>query len=121
MITKFSKNCMGTLDIEAQFPGMRKPQNFIVYPMKSADVAITIQSDTRIGRIRLTDGKVSMSKPHASGAYAHHLALEAEVIDRLDAATLLLLKAQLMTTASGRAGSNGLVFCDNSGALEAMK
>lgn len=33
MLSDFKRNILGTLDFRAQFPGMRKPQEFCVYPM----------------------------------------------------------------------------------------
>jgi len=54
---------MGTVSFDGKFDGMRKAQDFIVYPMhegNSADSAL-VQSDTRIGRIDLQTGAVIMS------------------------------------------------------------
>ena len=115
-IANIFKNCMGTVSFDGKFPGMRKSQDFIVYPMKEYFECATIQSDTRMGRIHLTSGVVVMSKPHASGAYGVHLA-EAVAIDTLSAEDLFTLKAAIFATASGKAGSHH-VYCDNSAALE---
>ena len=119
MISDFHKNCLGTLTFSGKFPGMRKAQEFDVYPMKEGEYLITIQSDTRIGTIDIVSGKVCMSPPRQGGTYFAHLALARKVCD-LDSASLLILRAQLTATASGMAGTNGIVFCDNSGALGAM-
>lgn len=121
MITNLHKNIMGTVSFDGLFPGMRKPQGFTVYPVKSPDEAeIEIQSDTRFGAISLTDGKVFMSKSHSSGAYGYHLALEGRRLSlcKLSPEDLLILKAHLFASASGEAGrkENGIVQCDNSGA-----
>jgi len=119
MITNMHKNIMGTLSFDAKFKGMRKPQEFIVYPFHEGNAtdAAMIQSKTRIGKIHLDTGVVVMSKAHANGAYGHHLA-EATIIEKLDTETLFSFKAQIMATASGKAGSNGIVFTDNSAAME---
>ena len=121
MITNLKRNRLGTTDFTAQFKGMRKAQSFIVYPIKAGDDAtqLLVQSDTRIGYIRLDTGIVWMSKPHASGAYSHHLA-ERAIIDKLTQEDLFSLKAQVFTTAHGDAGRsiNRVIGCDNSGALE---
>jgi hypothetical protein len=120
MITNMHTNIMGTLSFDAKFKGMRKAQDFIVYPMHEVKDFALIQSKTRIGQIHLETGVVVMSNPHPNGAYGHHLA-EASRIETLDAATLLLLKANIMGTASGKAGTNGVVYTDNSGALGVFK
>ena len=120
MITNMRKNIMGTLSFDGKFAGMRKAQDFIVYPMKEAEYLATIQSDTRIGTIDIVTGEVVLSPSYKSGAYFVHLAL-AKPTGTLSAEQLLMLKAQIMGTASGKAGSNGIVFTDNSGALEVFR
>lgn len=121
MITNLRKNRMGTVSFDAQFKGMRKPQDFIVYPIKpGADASqLLVQSDTRIGRIKLDVGAVWMSLPHPGGAYSQHLA-ECAQIDKLAQEELFSLKAQVFSTAHGDAGraTNGVIGCDNRGALE---
>ena len=56
-ILGLSKNIMGTTDIEMKISGMRKPQRFSVYPIgkDDTDKIITIQSETRIGKIKLIE------------------------------------------------------------------
>lgn len=117
MISKYSKNCLGTLDFDAKFPGMRKAQDFSVYPMHATETSAKIQSSTRIGLIDLATGAVTLSRARAGGAYFVHLA-GATVVCTLPADQLLTLKANILSTAHGRAGSNGIVYTDNSGALE---
>lgn len=122
MISNLRKNCMGTTSFDAKFAGMRKPQDFIVYPMKEGDDSQRpiIQSDTRIGMVCLQTGKVWMSKPHANGANFIHLSMECALIDKLSQEDLFNLKAHIFATAHGAAGKaeNGIVQSDNSGALE---
>lgn len=115
-------NCMGTLDITAKLGSMRKPQEFVVYPVKEHDTVerILIQSDTRIGWVYLKTGEVKLSKPHSSGAYNHHLP-EATLIHTLSAEDLLMLKTKLAATSNKRAGSNGIVVTDNGGAIKALE
>lgn len=119
-IQKISPNSVGTVCLEAKFPGMRKAQEFIVYPLKSGEPAekLTIQSDTRIGTITLADGAVRIAGPFTSGAYFHHLGL-AKDLGKLTSEDLFLLKAQVMTTAGGNSGS--VVTVDNAGALEVFE
>lgn len=120
-ISNFKKNCMGTVDFDAKFAGMRKEQDFIAYPLNDQNNATTvkIQSDTRIGFIELTTGRIMVTPPIPGGAYNPHLRLVKHSGD-LTAEELLLLKSNIMATASGKAGSRG-VTCDNSAALEVFQ
>jgi hypothetical protein len=121
MISGIRKNIMGTVSFDGKFPGMRKAQDFIVYPMKEwKECVVTIQSDTRIGFIHLETGTVTLSRPKPGGAYFVHLN-GAAVVGRLDAEQLLMLKAGVMGTASGKAGTNGIVYVDNSAALDVFQ
>lgn len=120
MIKNLHKNCMGTVSFDAKFPGMRKEQDWVCYPLKGDDNAgrILVQSDTRIGYIYLDSGNVALSRPHPSGAYSVHL-WEVATVGTLSAEDLLTLKAHVFATAHGAAGKaeNGIIQCDNSGAL----
>ena len=115
------KNIMGTLSIEAKFNGMKKSQEFIVYPVRANETPdnIKIQSDTRIGRIDLNTGIVTMSPPRAGGSYNVHL-MFATAIDTLDREELAGLKFRLIQTADKMAGNNGVMYTDNSG-VEAVR
>ncbi len=107
---------MGTLSLECQFNGMRKSQEFIVYPMHEGNETdnILIQSDTRIGRIFLNTGNVIMSPPRSGGSYNVHL-MFAKEIDTLSGEELAGLKFRLVQTAGKRVGNN-VISTDNSGA-----
>ncbi|MDE1828530.1 MAG: hypothetical protein KGH65_05210 [Candidatus Micrarchaeota archaeon] len=123
MLTNTRKNCMGTVSFDGKFDGMRKAQDFIVYPMHQGMEAncAKIQSDTRIGFIHLKTGRVDLSKSHPGGAYGVHL-IEATSAGTLTAEELLMLKSAIFATASGKAGNNTMhVFTDNSAALEVFK
>jgi hypothetical protein len=122
MITNIKTGRMGTVEFDAKFTGMSKAQDFITYPLLSgADTTrVTVRSDTRLGYIDLTDGTVTMSSSVPNGAHFHHLE-QAKQIDKLSGQELRLFKSQIMGSASGKAGTNGIVSCDNSGALEACK
>jgi hypothetical protein len=119
MISNIKPSRMGTIRFDGKFAGMRKPQDFITYPIGTGQDAsrAKVQSDTRIGFIDLTDGTVTMSAPVSSGAAFHHLAT-AKPIDKLTGEELLLLKAKILGTANGHAGTNGAVFTDNGGAMD---
>ena len=117
MIENIRKNRMGTVSFDGKFAGMRKAQDFIVYPMKEAETHAQVQSDTRIGAIDLQSGFVMMSPARQGGSYGVHLALAANV-GKLTAEELLMFKAHILATAHGMAGTNGVVYCDNSGAAD---
>jgi hypothetical protein len=110
------KNIMGTLSFDLKIKGMRKSQDFIVYPMKNADTEIKIQSDTRIGLLDLNTGKGKMSKPHSSGAYFHHLSMDKLTDFELDSNDTKELVSNIRGT-GGESVGNSIVSSDNSGAL----
>lgn len=116
MIEMLRKNIMGTASFTGKFEGMRKVQEFIVYPIRAEQDWIDIQSDTRYGQIDLTTGDVTMSKPHAGGAYQIHHMTEGHGVGVLTERELIYLKQFIRHTASANAGTNGIVYCDNSGA-----
>lgn len=96
-ITSLRKNCVNTYDITAQFPGMRKPQEFTVYPkgnQSGGEHCRIIQSDTRIGVINLKDGVVALSPPKQGGAYGIHLAEAVQNKHRLGIVDLSLIWEQ---------------------------
>lgn len=119
MIENIHKNRMGTVSFDGKFDGMRKAQDFIVYPFHAGNStdAAKVQSDTRIGLINLTTGEILMSPSRQGGSYGVHLAF-AKPAGKLTSEELMLFKAQIAATANGHAGTNGIVYTDNSGALE---
>lgn len=56
-----------------KFEGMRKEQEFIIYPCLPTDAKVKLQSDTRMVMVDIHDGKAMMSKPCPGGAYMAHL------------------------------------------------
>lgn len=64
-----------TVTFNAKFSGMRKEQEFIVYPVQPNASSIVIQSDTRIGEIHLDTGICRISKSFPNGAGIGHLAM----------------------------------------------
>jgi hypothetical protein len=121
IISNIHKNMMGTSSFDMKLPNMRKPQDFIVYPIQKGEdwEEINIQSDNRFGRLNLLTGKGIMSST-ANYANSMHLAL-CEVRKQatefeVTAQDLELLKTSIKGTASEKAGTNGVMFCDNSGA-----
>jgi hypothetical protein len=112
-----SRNIMGTTDIEMKITGMRKAQDFIVYPIGADDAGnvITIQSDTRIGQINLVKGVGVMSQSHSSGAYFVHLQMDKLTSFTISESDLENLKAFINKTSGANVGSS-VVKSDNSGA-----
>lgn len=116
MISNIRKNIMGTVSFDGKLPGMRKAQDFIVYPMQDSGTTVTVQSDTRIGRIDLETGEVKMSQSHAGGAYSVHLQFDKLVTSTLAAEDLQTLRQWVKSTGGVEVGSS-LVKCDNTGAI----
>lgn len=121
MITNLNRNCLGTASFDGQFPGMRKAQDFIVYPMKSGDNEISIQSDNYFGQINLETGKGVLSARRAQ--YANGLWLQMSIFNKtaknftLSPEKLSEVVAFVKSTGGASVGSS-FVTCDNSGALE---
>ena len=122
-IQNIRTNIMGTTSFEMKFPGMRKFQDFIVYPIKMDDSAkiLTIQSDTRFGHMSLASGIVVSSASHANGAYSHSYMMDKAAgktqAFRLEDVDRDALRLFVFTTATSKAGENGVVYTDNSGAF----
>lgn len=95
-VAQISNICtVGAIHFDAKFKGMRKAQDFVVYPVKAGETTIKIQSDTRIGLINLETGVCTISASHPGGAYGVHLAL-AEENAILDQEVLAELKAHVI-------------------------
>ena len=117
-LSNIKTNRMGTLSFDAKFKGMRKEQNFIVYPIHKGNNVdkIMIQSETRIGYLYLNTGDVIMSHPRSGGSYSPHL-MFAKKIDQLDKEELAGFKFRLVQTEGDSVGNNGMkIITDNSGA-----
>jgi len=115
------KNIMGTLSFNLKLKGMRKSQDFIVYPISkdATDKKITIQSDTRIGVINLETGHGIMSQPHASGAYFHHLSLDKKTFFKLSDLDTQSLRMQIFATAGSAVGERR-ILSENLGAAKML-
>ena len=116
-ILGLKRNIMGTTDIEMKITGMRKPQSFIVYPISKDDSGeiITIQSETRIGKIDLSTGRGLMSQSHSNGAYFVHFQMDKKTPFVLSDNDLKDLKEHINKTSGASVGTRGIVT-DNSGA-----
>jgi len=109
----FHRNIMGTLSFDMKLPNMRKAQDFIVYPASEKTDYITIQSNTRFGKIEMTTGRGLMSQSHANGAYAVHMHIDKLVKFQLTDSQLEKLKEELAKTAGSSVGRS-VVISDNS-------
>jgi len=115
-ITNYKKNIMGTTSFDLKVKGMRKPQDFIVYPITEKTDKIRIQSDKKFGEIHLPTGKGVLSK---SGNTSWHLA--SDMMNR-NVNTFELSEAELqefvnqIKSTSGKSVGSSFVKSDNSGA-----
>lgn len=111
---------MGTVEFDGQFPGMRKPQDFIVYPMQDSGETITIQSDKRFGRIDLATGNGIVSASRAQYANSIWLAIcmrdKTAVSFELPAEDCQTLRQWIKSTGGLLVGSS-CVLSDNTGAM----
>lgn len=106
-VTKIRKNCMGTISFTAMFTGMRKPQEFIVYPNPEKN-RLRIQSDNRVGYI--VENGVEYSKGQGFiqfGATKKYI----DIISNIEE-----LKQAVRDSAGDMVGNNGIIFCDNNSA-----
>lgn len=121
MIIDITTNCLGTAEILAKFPKMRKPQSFTTYAIEKGSNAenITIQSGTRMGTINTDTGKVRLTKSYPNGAYFIHLQMGVIDVFHLSPLDLQSVKNAVFVTADEDAGKdqNGAILSDNSGAI----
>lgn len=108
------KNIMGTISLTIKIKGMRKEQEFIIYPVSKEAEKIIIQSDTRIATLNL-DGQGLISKSHQSGAYFVHLQIDQLTpfeFEKCDWQQIV----DYMGLTTGEAVGDSVVKSDNSGA-----
>jgi hypothetical protein len=126
IVEKIKGNCMGTTSIIMKLKGMRQADDFIVYPIAKDDTdkTILIQSGKRFGKLNLTNGKGTVTPSISNGANSIDYMM-AEMKGKLQTfefspADLTQLKNHIFGTASDMAGNNGLVYSDNSGAINVL-
>lgn len=111
---------MGTVSFDGQFPGMNKPQDFIVYPMQDSGEGITIQSDKRFGQIDLETGTGILSASRAQYANSIWLAIcigaRTAIPFELPAEELQTLRQWIKSTGGLLVGES-IVKSDNTGAM----
>ena len=116
MITNCRKNRLGTVDFDGKFLKMRKPQEFVVYPMQDSGTQIKVQSATRIGLIDLENGDVLMSTPKAGGACIVDLRDDFRKFT-LPQEDVQTLRQWVKSTGSPAAGGSVRIYTDNTGAM----
>lgn len=114
-LTNIRKNIMGTISFDLKVKGMRKTQDFIVYPAQGKSIGqnLTIQSDTRIGYLNLDKKTIRITKGFPGGAYFYHISLTPLSEHDLPEDTAIELELKILGTHSKEAGSS-YVTCDNS-------
>lgn len=113
------RNSLGTISFDGQFPGMNKPQDFIVYPMQDSGTEIRVQSDHRFGTIDLATGQGVISANRAQYANGVWLAMcqirGTSKAFRLSEEETRTLRQWVKSTGGVLIGS--LILSDNTGAL----
>ena len=110
---------MGTVSFHGRFPGMRKPQDFIVYPMQDSGETIAIQSEHRFGRLDLATGRGILSanrQQYANGLWLS-LCMARGTAVGFELATEELQTLRQWIKSSGGVEVGGVVKCCNIGAL----
>lgn len=118
-IISMKHNCMGTMTFTLRIGKMKKAEEFTTYPIQQGDdlTRIALQSDHRWAYL-YTNGIVEMSARRAQYATSVWFSLCKQQgtteVDRATEEQLIKMLATIRTTASGCAGNNGLIYCDNS-------
>lgn len=121
-IEGIKKGRMGTIEFEMKVvPKMRKAQNFTVYPLGEDKNKITIQSKNRIASIDMRTGQGKISNPPRANSCFADLQFGNPLPLQITEANRVELIKSIATTASPRAGSNGIMFTDNSKADNLLK
>lgn len=124
-IENIRKNIMGTTSFDMRIQGMRKSQDFIVYPMQSGEKnnTIRIQSDHRFGYLNLETGKGELSANYPQYANSARFAMDKatgkSVSFELRNVDNEALRLFIFTTAGNLVGSS-VVKSDNSNAINVL-
>ena len=78
VVSEIKKGRFSECEFNAMFAGMRKAQNFVVYPVNKGDSTIVIQSDSRIGEVNLESGVCRISNNISGGAHFLNLPMVEE-------------------------------------------
>lgn len=111
--TKIKKNCMGTISFDIKLAGMRKEQDFIVYPNPQNGI-IQIQSNDYWGEI--IDGVVTFYRDSShSNSWDFSLAVSQGKTKKCTIENWQELRERIIGSAGALVGDYHIV-CDNSGA-----
>lgn len=117
VITNVKKNNVGTTSFDLFGPGMRKPDNFVVYPIQAGTTRILIQSSTRMGILDPATNTICLSKARSNGSHSLHLqmdqplrryAIEPQEMERL------VVTIRLTGAPAGTLTACGILSVDNS-------
>ena len=121
-IISAKKNCLGTMSFTLKMGKMKKAEEFVTYPIQRGDNGekVYLQSHHRWAELNTKTGAVQLSARRAQYANSEWLAMcKAIGTAETDNATEEQLGEMLSAirgTASPNAGSNGIMYCDNSNA-----
>lgn len=113
-VLNIKKNILGTLSIILKVNGMRKAQDFSMYPISKDSKILIIQSETRIAKLNL-DGAGLISKTYPGGAYFPHLNFGPLTPFKFSEKDWRQIVEYIGTTQGDNVGSS-VVKSDNSGA-----
>lgn len=120
-IDSIRKNCMGTISFNMMYKGMRKVDDFIVYPKSSddTDAIIRIQSGRRFGQLDLNTGKsiIAVADNANSITLSMQIALKTAKCVMFTPEQCQQLKERILDTYSSKAGTNGIMYSDNTGVI----
>lgn len=116
------RNCCGTMSFTLKMGKMKKAEEFVTYPIQRGDDGkrVYLQSSHRWAELNTKTGEVELSARRAQ--YANDMWLmvcKANGTAETDKATdeqLSEMLSAIRGTASPMAGSNGVLYCDNSNA-----
>jgi hypothetical protein len=117
-ISNYTVGLMGTVNFDATFPGMRKSQKFVVYPLHKESRKLRVQSNSRWAEIDMDTGEVVLSASHN---HANSMKLVLDVMKKratmfvMPSSTLNELLSKVRATAGDDVGSS-IVRTNNSGA-----
>jgi hypothetical protein len=116
-IDNVTPNNVGTIDFLGKFNGMKKAQDFTVYPLQKTGERLTIQSDTRFGFIHLSSGEVVLGAPKATGSNFAHFSTNKKTHGTLSPAECQKLRDAMKRQGGAEVGSS-ILKVNNSGALD---
>jgi hypothetical protein len=117
-ISNYTVSLMGTVNFDATFPGMRKSQKFVVYPLHQQSRKLRVQSNNRWAEIDMDSGEVVLSAAHN---YPNSMKLVLDLMKKratmfvMPSSTLNELLNKVRATAGDDVGSS-IVRTNNSGA-----